>query len=248
MNFLKSLGANLLAIIISIIVIFTLVSLVLNSYTRHGESLTVPDIRGLKIVDASRVLEEKKLRFVITDSLYFADKPKLSVLEQNPVPQSKVKEGRVIYITINADAAPTILMPNLIDVSMRQASAILLSVGLKPGKLIYKPDIAQNVVLEMLYKGQKISANSKLPKGSVIDLVLGDGLGDADVPMPDLTGLTLEEANNLLSSSSLNMGSVNYQGTITDSSSVKVFRQSPAFNEGMMIKGGHAVDLFLKQE
>jgi beta-lactam-binding protein with PASTA domain len=82
----------------------------------------------------------------------------------------------------------------------------------------------------------------------VIDLVLGDGLGDADVPMPDLTGLTLEEANNLLSSSSLNMGSVNYQGTITDSSSVKVFRQSPAFNEGMMIKGGHAVDLFLKQE
>lgn len=248
MNFFKSFGANLLAIIISVVVIFTVVSLVLNSYTRHGESLTVPDIRGLKIADASRVLAEKKLRFVITDSLYFADKPKLSVLEQNPVPQSKVKEGRVIYITINADVAPTILMPNLIDVSMRQASAILLSVGLKPGKLIYKPDIAQNVVLEMLYKGQIITANSKLPKGSVIDLILGDGLGDADVPMPDLTGLTLEEANNLLSSSSLNMGSVNYQGSIKDSALAKVFRQSPAFSDGTMIKGGHAVDLFLKQE
>src|SRR4029078_11341463 len=99
MNFLKSFGAHILTIVISIILIFTITSLTLNSYTRHGESLTVPDIKGMKIQDAERVLGEKKLRFVITDSLYFPDKPTSSVLEQNPVPQSKVKEGRVVYLT-----------------------------------------------------------------------------------------------------------------------------------------------------
>lgn len=248
MNFFKSFGANTIAIIVSIVIIITIVSLVLSSYTRHGESLTVPDIKGLKIEDAERVLAEKKLRFVITDSLYFSDKPTSSVLDQNPAPQSKVKEGRVIYLTINANVAPTILMPNLIDVSMRQASAILLSVGLKAGKLIYKPDIAQNVVLDMLYNGQTIAANTKLPKGSTIDLVLGNGLGETDMPLPDLTGLTLEEAGNLLSSSSLNRGAIVYQGAITDSSSAKVFKQFPAFSEGVMVKGGQNIDLFLKQE
>jgi beta-lactam-binding protein with PASTA domain len=81
-----------------------------------------------------------------------------------------------------------------------------------------------------------------------IDLVLGDGLGGADVPLPDLTGLSLEEAGNLLSSSSLNMGSVVYQGPVSDSSAARVFRQHPAYSDGVMLKGGHPVDLFLKQE
>jgi beta-lactam-binding protein with PASTA domain len=248
MNFFKSLGANIFAIVLSIIVIFTVVSFVLNSFTRHGESLTVPDIRGMKISEMQRVLTEKKLQYIITDSLFFADKPTLSVVDQNPAPQSKVKEGRVIYITINANSAPTVLMPNLIDASMRQASAMLISAGLKPGKLIYKPDIAQNVVLDMLYRSQSIKADSKVPKGSTIDLVLGDGLDGSDVPLPDLRGLTLEEAGNLLASSSLNKGAVIYEGIIKDSSLAKVFKQNPVFSEGAMLNGGHAVDLFLKQE
>lgn len=248
MQFLKSFGVHILTIAIIIVLLLTGVSFVLNGLTRHGESLTVPDIKGMRIEDAERALAEKKLRFMVTDSMYFADKPKLSVLEQNPVPQSKVKEGRVIYITLNADAAPMIPLPNLIDVSMRQASAILLSAGLKAGKLIYKPDIAQNVVLDMMYRGRPVAANTRVPKGSTIDLVLGDGMGGADVPLPDLEGLTLEEANNLLSSSSLNIGSVVYEGPIRDSASAKVSRQVPAYSEGVMLKGGHTVDLYLEQE
>ncbi|NBN99598.1 MAG: PASTA domain-containing protein, partial [Flavobacteriia bacterium] len=105
MKFVKILGANLFAIVVLIVLIFTIISLVLNSYTRHGESLTVPDIKGIHIKDAITILEQKKLRYEVIDSLYFDDKPKLSILEQNPQPQSKVKEGRIIYLTINSDAA-----------------------------------------------------------------------------------------------------------------------------------------------
>jgi beta-lactam-binding protein with PASTA domain len=247
-NFFKVLGTNLLVLIIIVVLIITGVSLVLKNTTRHGESLTVPDITGLKMEDAERVLAEKKLKFIITDSMFFEDKPKNSVLDQNPSPQSKVKEGRIVYIVLNSNKAPLVNMPNLIDVSLRQAQVMLQSVGLKTGRLIYKPDIAQNVVLEQLYGNQSLAAGTKVPKGSTIDLVLGDGLGAVDVSLPDLTGMTLEEAGNLLSSSSLTIGSVVYQGPIKDSASAKVFKQTPTFADRVMVGAGQSIDLFLKQE
>jgi eukaryotic-like serine/threonine-protein kinase len=183
---------------------------------------------------------------MITDSLFFEDKPKNSVLDQNPSPQSKVKEGRVVYITINSTKAPLVNMPNLIDVSYRQAQVMLQSVGLKPGQLIYKPDIAKNVVLEQLLANQNVVPGEKIPKGSTIDLVLGDGLGQGDVSLPDLMGMTLDEARNLLASSSLGLGSVVYQGAIKDSATAVVVRQNPAYAEGVMVGTGQPIDLFLK--
>lgn len=247
MKFVKILGANLFAIVAVIVLIFTIISLVLNSYTRHGESLTVPDIKGIPIKDAITILEQKNLRYEVIDSLYFDDKPKLSTLEQNPQPQSKVKEGRIIYLTINSDAAPKVAIPNLIDVSLRQAHAMLLAAGLKAGQLIYKPDIAQNVVLEQQVKGQVVAAGDKIAKGTAIDLVLGSGLEGEEVPIPDLTGLSLEEAGNLLQSSSLNLGAVVYQGVIKDSAQAKVFRQQPPYSASATATSGQPIDLFLKQ-
>jgi beta-lactam-binding protein with PASTA domain len=246
-KFVKVLSANLLVIVVIVVVIITAVSLVLKGTTRHGESLTVPDITGLKMEDAERVLADKKLKFLITDSLFFEDKPKNSVLDQNPSPQSKVKEGRVVYIVLNSNKAPMVSVPNLIDVSLRQAQVMLQSAGLKTGRLIYKPDIAQNVVLEQLYGNRSLAAGDKVPKGSVIDLVLGDGLGSGDVSLPDLTGMTLEEAGNLLRSSALTIGSVVYQGNIYDTTSARIFKQTPGFAEGVMVGTGQPIDLFLKQ-
>jgi eukaryotic-like serine/threonine-protein kinase len=245
-QFIKVVSANLLAIVIIVVLLLTGVSLVLNNVTRHGESLTVPDITGLRVEDAEKILIAKKLKVMITDSLFFEDKPKNSVLDQNPSPQSKVKEGRVVYITINSTKAPLVNMPNLIDVSYRQAQVMLQSVGLKPGQLIYKPDIAKNVVLEQLLANQNVVPGEKIPKGSTIDLVLGDGLGQGDVSLPDLMGMTLDEARNLLASSSLGLGSVVYQGAIKDSATAVVVRQNPAYAEGVMVGTGQPIDLFLK--
>jgi beta-lactam-binding protein with PASTA domain len=247
-EFIKVLSANLLAVFVVVVLMLTGVSLVLNSTTRHGEALTVPDITGMSIDDAIQILDAKHLKYMITDSLFFEDKPKNSVLDQNPSPQSKVKEGRIIYLTLNSTKAPLVNMPNLIDVSLRQAQVMLQSLGLKTGKLIYKPDIAQNVVLNQQYNNDNIAPGAKIAKGSTVDLVLGDGLGQGDVSLPDLTGLTLEEARNLLSSSALNTGSIVYQGSIKDSASAKVFKQTPIFAEGVMVGSGQSVDLFLKQE
>ena len=249
MKFIKIISANLLVIAIIITLIITGVALVLKSVTRHGESLTVPDITGMVLQDAEKVLTEKNLRFIITDSLFFEDKPKLSILEQDPAAQSKVKEGRIIYITINSNTAPLVTVPDLTDVSLRQAQVMLQSMGLKTGQLIYKPDIAQNVVLDQLYGGRSVKGNSRIPKGSTVDLVLGNGLGDsASVALPNLTGLTLQDAYNLLSSSSLNMGAAVFQGPIKDSASAIIFKQNPVFTDGVTLKPGESVDVYLRQE
>ncbi|MFN4971658.1 MAG: PASTA domain-containing protein [Bacteroidota bacterium] len=248
MKWIKTFAVHIALIILTVVAIFTAVSYVLRSATRHGDALTVPDITGVPVENAIQLLNERKLRYLIIDSLYFDDKPKLSVLDQNPSPESKVKEGRIIYLVINADKAPLVMMPNLIDVSLRQAEAMLKSAGLKAGQLVYKPDLAQNVVLEQQVNGRNVPPGYKLPKGSAVDLVLGDGMVDAvDVPLPNLIDLTYEEARNLLTSQTLNTGAVVFQGVITDSSGARIYRQVPAYSTDATLKAGSTVDIFLKQ-
>ncbi len=247
MKLFKLAGIHLILIFGVLFILISLAALVLRSTTRHGEALTVPDIIGLKTEDAISILAERKLRFLITDSMFFEDKPKLSIIDQNPAAESKVKEGRIIYLIVNSDKPPGVSVPNLIDASLRQAQAMLKAAGLKQGNISYKPDMAQNVVLEQLFLGNTILPNSKIPKGSAIDLVLGSGLIDSiDVAIPDLSGLTRNEAHNLLSSASLNLGAVVYQGDIADTSQAKVTKQVPP--AGQNSKGGQSVDIYLKQE
>lgn len=247
MNFIKAFALHIVAIVLVVVGLFVLVSYTLNGFTRHGEHLTVPILTGLSVADAAHLLQEKKLRYVVLDSLYFDDKPKLSILEQNPAAKSLVKEGRVIYLTINSSNAPQVTLPLLKDMSLRQAEAILSAAGLKVGALIYKPDIAKDVVLEMQMFNTKLQAGKKISKGTAIDLVIGDGLNGELTAMPDLVGLTLNEANNLIASSSLTLGSVVYLGAIADSTTAKVVRQNPAFSSERTVSGGTPVDLFLKQ-
>lgn len=247
MKFIKLLGINIILILLVLFGIVTAISFLLKSYTRHGQALQVPDVRGLKYEDAARVLDDKKLRYVIADSVFFEDKPKQSVLEQNPAAGSSVKENRTIYLTVNTSRAPKVSMPNVLDVSLRQAEPLLKSAGFKIGKYIYKPDIAKDVVLDVLVYNQSIQPGQKIEKGTTIDLVLGDGLNGESVDMPDLVGLSLQEAHNLLKSSSLNLGSVVYVGAVSDSSAATVVRQNPPYTEGANIKAGQTIDLFLKQ-
>lgn len=249
MRFLKIMAANLLTLTLVVVLLLSGVALVLKQITRHGESMSVPDITGMPFAEGVALLEQHQLRYVVSDSLFFEDRPPLSILEQNPAPQSKVKEGRIVYLTINSNTAPMVSLPDLMDVSLRQAQTLLQSTGLKTGRLIYKPDIAMNVVLSVEVNGKVVDASYKLPKGSKVDLVLGTGLGDSSsVAIPNLIGLTLQDADNLLTTSSLNLGVAVFQGKIIDSASALIIRQNPAYAEGVTLKPGQAVDVYLKQE
>jgi len=243
----RSFIAQLGLAIITLFFILFLTYQWLSSFTNHDEKVTVPDIHGMKFSELKSFLAQKNLNVQISDSsVYLLDKPPGVVIEQDPEPNEMVKENRTIYVTITRTVPPGVHLPNLIDVSQRQAAAILNSYGLKTGKSIYKPDLAKDAVLAMMYNGQTINPGSDIPKGSVIDLVLGDGLGNTEIAIPQLVGLTLDEATFALNSSQINIGNTYFDAGVKDTNSAIVYRQVPEPNDTVIIKQGESIDLYLK--
>jgi eukaryotic-like serine/threonine-protein kinase len=215
----------------------------LSTYTLHGESITVPDLRGMTEERLERFIEDKHLRYKIVDSLFQVGKAPGTVLEQDPAPNSKVKENRTIYLTVNSSKPPKVKMPNLIDVSFRQAEAMLESYGLVVGNTIYKPDLAKNAVLSQQYNGRAIAPGTEIFKGSTIDLVLGDGMGISVVKVPSLEGLTKSEVLFVLRGSALNIGTITFDNGVRNEETAKVYKQSP---ESGTIKQGEGIDIWLR--
>ena len=152
----------------------------LNLYTRHGEAIPVPNLEGLSMEQALKKLQENNMQGIIADSVFLTDKPKGTIIDQNPPVNFKVKNGRKVFLTINSFFPERVQMPNMVGVSLRQAKAMLETYGLKVGKLRYVPDIAKDNVLEQKYKGKKIAEGTLLEKGSPIDFVLGKGEHEQD--------------------------------------------------------------------
>lgn len=248
--FNKTFLFHLAAALSSIVVLFLLVIFFIQNYTVHGQTITVPDLTGKSINEVKKILDNKNLEYKIVDSSFNDKFLPLSVLDQNPKADHKVKDGRTIYLTINSRQAPKIKMPDLKDVSLKQAGVLLNSYGLKVGRLIYKPDLAQNAVLDQMINGKSIKPGDFVSKGSTVDLVLGDGVGLADIEVPVLVGLTLAEAKFVLDGVGLNLGAVVADHTVSsDSLSAYIFRQIPDPSTlNNMIKPGEPVDVFISND
>jgi beta-lactam-binding protein with PASTA domain len=144
--------------------------------THHGQEITVPDLSKLSAEQAEEKLNAIDLDYTILDTVDFRPEfPKLTVVEQEPKAGSKVKEGRKIYIKINASTYTMVSVPDLIEKTYRQAVPTLEAVGLLEGTITYKPYLGKDMVLEMRMNGKKLKAGDKVLKSSKIDLVLGDG-------------------------------------------------------------------------
>ena len=252
MSFFNSLKSKpfyfhlLIAIALMGIVLWGLLKF-LDIYTLHGETITVPDLKNYPIGEVEIMMEEKGLRYLVVDSVYDSKTEAGAVLEQDPQPNFQVKYNRIIYLTVNAILPPQVKMPDLVDLSLRQAIAQLESCGLKPGNLKYVPDIAFNAVIEQGFKGKKIAPGDMIVKGSAIDLVLGEGESDEMVFLPFLVNLTLEEAIAAISAASLNLGSVVPDAPIKDSTLARVYKQTPAYHSDAMINLGKTIDLFITE-
>ena len=211
----------------SIVVLVIGLFISLRFYTRHGEGKPVPNLKGLSVENAIQLLESEGFRYQI-DSVFVMDKKPGLVLEQDPDPNTNVKINRMIYLTIVSSQTPDVTFPDIENKTLIEAKAILENYGLKVGDTTYKPDIAKDAVLGFSYAGQSIRVGQKLPKGSKINLVLGDGMGASEVDLPDLKGLTLSEAMFSIKGASLSLGTVTYQGVVRDSANAVIIMQTPA--------------------
>jgi len=217
---------NVLLAVGVVVVVFMIIIFGLGIYTRHGTGIPVPQLKGLQADKAISILKDQGFDVKI-DSVYVLDQTPGSVIEQDPDPGTNVKENRTIYLTVVTRLAPPVSMPDLEPYTYREAIATLANYGLKVGDTTYKSDIARDRILEMRFGGQPIKAGAKIPKGSRIDLVLGNGEGASEVDIPDLINQDLDAAKFVIKNGGLTVGTITYQGPITDSTSLVVVSQSP---------------------
>ena len=162
---------------LAIVVVFTfLVIQFLDFRTNHGQEIKVPDLSKMKLEIAEEKLNELDLEVFLLDTVEFnADFPPFTILEQDPKAGSLVKDGRKVYVKLNAGEFTDITIPEFKDKTFRQISATIKSLTLKEGKVTYKPHIAKDVVLQIYQNGRRLRAGDKVKKNSVLDFVLGDG-------------------------------------------------------------------------
>ena len=211
--------------------------------TNHGESVTVPELNGMSVKQLEDYLDERNLRYEISDCTFVAGAKPLTVVQQHPKPGMKVKAGRKIYIYITSLTAPDVKMPELIDRTINSAKAELSRIGLQLGKIIYVPDPSQ-AVMRQLFNGKPIKAGQLIAQGSKVDLELGNGIGNTEMDVPDVVGKMIDEAMFVIKGSNLGKPMI-----ITEEDPTKppgtVTRQNPEAGAGNKIRVGEVMDLWV---
>jgi beta-lactam-binding protein with PASTA domain len=239
-------------LLIAIVLLALIIFLFFNSLdwiTHHDENIKVPPVVGRNINDATQLLQSQGFDVEVQDSVYIDTAAKASVVRQSPEADAIVKKNRTIYLTINRAVAPLIDMPDLRGFSLQSAEMYLKSIGLKLGDTSYRPDIARNSVLEQRFKNTILLPGTKISMGSPISLILGDGIGNALMNVPDLTGMTLTDARSYLRSLNLEVGAVVPDADVQDRNNAYVYHQNPAIQspggQQNKIHPGQTIDVYL---
>jgi beta-lactam-binding protein with PASTA domain len=239
----------LLALGLVFLILFLFV-LSLNWLTKHGESSTVPAVTGKQLSAAETLVEDKGFELIIQDSVYYDSLPPGQILKQIPEADEVVKVNRTVYVTINRFVAPDVEMPNLNGYSYRNAEMVLRNQGLKIGDTSFRPDFAKNTVLEAIFRGKKIDPGTKIKMGSTIDLVLGLGVSNEFIAVPELVGMTFSEAKALLDAHGLILGAAVPKPDVTDQEGAFIYQQRPApkteDGKRLSIRPGQMIDVFLQ--
>tara|TARA_R110002012_G_scaffold69003_1_gene178872 strand:- start:7966 stop:8553 length:588 start_codon:yes stop_codon:yes gene_type:complete len=177
-NFLKSktflIQLGLAAAAVLILVFLSLQWL--KSTTNHGEFVEVPDFSKMSVMEMREAVEEAGLRYQVLDSSDFnPDYPRFSILDQNPPAGNKVKSNRKIYFTVNPSGYKKVSVPDIIQVTQRNATSMLRAVGLDVERVTYIDELGKDMVYRMKYKGKYLSPGDRLPKTSKVELICGNG-------------------------------------------------------------------------
>ena len=256
------------AVLAAFIVVPSVVQDKLKKYTNHTEHkdlIEVPNVLGTTITEASEILKNNNLKVIeMPASPYNPKFPKGSIIRQDPFSGDFVKEGRTIYLTPNPAFVTQIMIPNYSDKSFRSVKTILASSKLQVGKIFYKNNYAENVVLRLDYNGKKINIGDTVPIFSIIDLYLGAGKNNTNektITIPDLKGRFFLNYENgvkiqeIIKDNFLNVGNFYLdEENIKDTSDFFIYKQSPSAdmdtNFMFITDGGMspAIDLYFTRD
>lgn len=197
------------AVVFLSIILFILImdNIVMPWYVDLGDEIEMPDIVEKNLNSARDSLEKNGFNVIISDSVYDANYPMGTVVEQMPVPYSTVKRGRNVYLTVSNGEKP-IIMPNLFGMSPRDAELKLKSLGLKLANTL-------QVYNDLYPEGAVIAQNQ--PKGEPIDknarITITVSLGEmpANKKIPNLIGKSLSAAKQQLSQLDVSVNEITYE-------------------------------------
>jgi beta-lactam-binding protein with PASTA domain len=168
---------------------------VMPTYTRYGVSVTVPEVTGVEADRARDQLAERDLRAQTLEKTFNPDAERGAVIDQNPAGGKAVKPGRRVYLTVNTGEQPVVAVPRVVDASLREAKSQLRAFGFTVGQV-------REDSIPSPYEGtvtrQRPAAGDSLPKGASVSLWYSGGLSEQTATVPDVTGLTVEEARRQL--------------------------------------------------
>ncbi len=236
----------LIAIVVAIVLLWA-VLMSLDVFTRHGDVYIVPDFKGKTIPQLVGDNYNEFFDLQVIDSIYDEKNEKGTVIIQNPLPGAKVKQGRNVYLTIVAETPENVLMPNLKNLSLRQALVTLEANDLPVGRLNYVEYFARNAIVEQQINNEPIETGTVIAKGTPIDLEVGKGKVEAKVPLPLLIAMTPEQAKRALHFASLNIGREYYLDD-KDPEHARVYKTKPEALTKDMLSLGQKVQVWYRSD
>jgi beta-lactam-binding protein with PASTA domain len=222
----------------------------LKTTTGHDQTVEVPNIKLMPVQQAIETLESLGLIYEVIDSTHYVTGiPKGAIIESYPKEYSKVKWGRKILLSTNPGRLPKYPLPNYKDQLVSYVSSKFATKGFIIDSLVMVPDLSHDLVLRVLdAKGLLAQEQALYPTGTHFVLQVSGGLDGRLVYLPDLTGLTYEDAVKQLTAFSLNSGAIIYTGTTTDSMGAAVLKTFPEYELDLQVGAGSAVDLWLASD
>lgn len=222
-----------------------------DSYTKKGEEVAVPTFVNNNVNDAAALIGQNDLKYEIIDSVYNPDLVEGTVIYQDPLPTDsttvKVKKGRTIKLRVSKQTR-LVEIPIVVSRSERFAKTSINAKGLRT-RVNYVPSTEdQGSVIAQKYNGKPVTPGMKVPINSVIQLEVGEQRGQELVLIPDLTGLTIKEAEDRFTRNrSLRLFTVctdcmNAQ----DSLMARVVRQTPIASDSSKATAGSTITAFAK--
>ena len=236
----------LIAVLLTIILIWAVLQS-LAWYTRHGDVYLVPDFSGKTVQELKQQHFDQYFTLNIIDSIFDKNHAPGSIVMQNPLPGSKVKQGRNIYFTVVAKKPEMVEMPNLRNLSLRQALVTLDEIGLPVANLKYVDYFAKNAVIDQLVNGQPMEPETELPKGTPVTLIVGRGNNPTQIPIPFIIGKKIKDAHSALHYASLNVGK-EYFLDGNDTTHARVFKTEPAEFSNSLMNAGDSITLWYRSD
>ncbi len=171
---------NFLLILLAGWAVVWITLIALDVWTGHGKYEVVPNLKGLSYSQAQKALMATGLNAELSDSVYDNATAPGTVIEQSPRAKTKVKPGRVVYLTINAFSPKMVSVPSLMDMSLRQARSVLEGLGIKNIKESYVPGEYKDLVMGVKFNGIQLNPGARIPATATVTIEVGRGFAETD--------------------------------------------------------------------